>query len=424
VKRYAKWIVCGLLFLATLLNYLDRQTISVLSTTIADEMHLNDRDLGKLFFGFMFTYGLAQIFIGPLLDRFRVVVAFAVAVTAWSFAGASSALSVGFMSLFFARMLLGLCESPNWPLALRVVARFFPPNQRALACGIFQNGLSAGALIAPPAVIWLTRTWNWRVAFVACGALGLVWVAAWIGWFRFSPESRAMVSAEAEPASAGRPPVNGDPGNLAEILRSKAFLGLVLATIVLNPLEYFYVTWLPRYFDKYAGVGFGKELAARLVVAYFALDFGFFAGGGLATLLARWMGASRGRLAMSALGALCMSVVPIVTRLHDLNAITALISVAAFGSGCCVVNYLAFVAEVSSRRVSTAAGLLGGLGSLAGAGFMLLIGGVIEQSHSFRIVFIMTGVMPFAGLLGLWLSARTLKTTPFDRGQGLAPGEP
>jgi MFS family permease len=232
------------------------------------------------------------------------------------------------------------------------------------------------------------------------------------------------VSAEAEPASAGRPPVNGDPGNLAEILRSKAFLGLVLATIVLNPLEYFYVTWLPRYFDKYAGVGFGKELAARLVVAYFALDFGFFAGGGLATLLARWMGASRGRLAMSALGALCMSVVPIVTRLHDLNAITALISVAAFGSGCCVVNYLAFVAEVSSRRVSTAAGLLGGLGSLAGAGFMLLIGGVIEQSHSFRIVFIMTGVMPFAGLLGLWLSARTLKTTPFDRGQGLAPGEP
>ncbi len=422
MKRYAKWIVCGLLFLATLLNYLDRQTISVLSTTIADEMHLNDRDLGKLFFGFMFTYGLAQIFIGPLLDRLRVVVAFAVAVTAWSFAGASSALSVGFMSLFFARMLLGVCESPNWPLALRVVARFFPPNQRALACGIFQNGLSAGALIAPPAVIWLTRTWNWRVAFVACGSLGLVWGVAWIGWFRFSPESRAMVSAEAEAPATGRPRAGGDPGNLAEILRSKVFLGLVLATIVLNPLEYFYVTWLPRYFDKYAGVGFGKELAARLVVVYFALDSGFFLGGSLATFLSRWMGASRGRLAMSALGALCMSLVPIVTRLHDLNAITALIAVAAFGSGCCVVNYLAFVAEVSSTRVSTAAGLLGGLGSLAGAGFMLLIGGVIEQSHSFRIVFIMTGVMPFAGLLGLWLSAREPKEMSFSPAQ--APGAP
>jgi MFS transporter, ACS family, hexuronate transporter len=424
VKRYSKWIVCALLFLATLLNYLDRQTISVLSTTIADEMHLNDRDLGRLFFGFMFTYGLAQIFVGPMLDRFKVVTAFALAVTAWSFAGAASALSVGFLSLFLARMLLGLCESPNWPLALRVVARFFPPNQRSLAIGIFQNGLSAGALVAPPAVIWLTRTWNWRFAFAACGGLGLVWTAAWLSWFNLSAEGREMKRLEPVAPISGPRARDGGPSNLAEILRSRAFLGLVLATIILNPLEYFYVTWLPRYFDKYAGVGFGKELAARLIWVYFALDFGFFAGGALASLLATRWGAARARLTLAALGALCMSIVPLVTGLHDLNAITAFIAVAAFGSGCCIVIYLAFVAEVSSTRVSTAAGLLGGLGSLAGGGFMLLIGGVIEKSHSFQTVFFMAGVLPFAGFLGLWLSAGRPKAGALAGGPGLPPERP
>jgi len=419
MRRHSKWIICGLLFLATLINYIDRQTISVLSTKIADEMHLNDSDLGKLFFGFMFTYGLAQIFVGTVLDRFRVVAAYAVAVTAWSLAGAASALSVGFLSLFLARMLLGVCESPNWPLALRVVARVFPANQRSLAIGIFQNGLSVSALVAPPVIIWLTQTWNWRAAFAVCGGIGLLWVAAWTGWFRLTSNERLNRSPEAEQAGEDPAAHGAGPSNIGEILRSRAFWGLALATIFINPLEYFYITWLPRYFDKYAGVGFGKELAARLVIAYFALDIGFFAGGALASLLATRMGAARGRLAMSALGTLCMATIPVATRLHDLDAITALICVATFGSGVCVVNYLAFVSEVSPRKISTAAGLLGGLGSLAGGGFMLLIGGAIEQSHSFRTAFLITGVMPFAGLLGLWLSARRM-----NRGEAPAAAAP
>ena len=409
MKRYSKWIICGLLFLATLINYIDRQTISVLSTKIADEMNLNDRDLGKLFFGFMFTYGLAQMFVGAVLDRFRVVVAYAVAVTAWSLAGAASALSVGFLSLFFARMLLGVCESPNWPLALRVVARVFPPNQRSLAIGIFQNGLSVSALIAPPVIIWLTQTWNWRAAFAVCGGIGLLWVAAWTGWFRATSGEKLDESPETEQGGANFAAHEAGPSNVREILRLPAFWGLALAAIFINPLEYFYITWLPRYFDKYAGVGFGKELAARLVIAYFALDLGFFLGGAMASLLGTRMGAARGRLAMVTLGTLCMATIPLATRLHDLNAITALICVATFGSGVCVVNYLAFVAEVSPRKISTAAGLLGGMGSLAGGGFMLLIGGAIEQSHSFRTAFIIVGIMPFAGLVGIWLGARLPK---------------
>jgi len=175
-SRVAAWLIIGLLFLATLLNYLDRQTISVLATRIAEDpaMRLTDANLGQIFFAFLLAYGLAQLFVGPLLDRLSVKLAYPLAVSAWSMAGAAAALASGFWSLFGLRMLLGVCESPNWPLALRVVSRAIPPEQRSLASGVFQCGTSVGALIAPPVIVWLTLNRGWRFAFVAVGAIGVV----------------------------------------------------------------------------------------------------------------------------------------------------------------------------------------------------------------------------------------------------------
>ena len=143
----SKWFICGLLFLATVLNYLDRQTVSVSASKIAEELHLNDSQLGQLFFAFFFANALGQLFIGPVLDRLGVVLSFAVAVVAWSLAGASAALTAGFATLFATRVALGVCESPNWLLALRVVTRILPPSQRSLANGIFQSGTSIGGLV-------------------------------------------------------------------------------------------------------------------------------------------------------------------------------------------------------------------------------------------------------------------------------------
>ncbi len=185
-----RWIICGLLFLGTIVNYLDRQTISVSASRIAAEMHLNDFDLGELFFGFLFSYGIAQILVGPILDRFKTVPAYAAAVIAWSLAGASTALAPTFGFLLAARIALGLCESPNWPLGLRVVARTFPSSQRSLANGIFESGTSVGALVAPPIVIYLATAYGWRTSFVVIGAVGFVWVALWLSWFRKFPEPR------------------------------------------------------------------------------------------------------------------------------------------------------------------------------------------------------------------------------------------
>lgn len=406
-----KWFIGFLLFGATLLNYLDRQTISVSASRIAEEMRLTDRDLGRLFFGFLFSYGIAQLFIGPLLDKFRVVAAYAVTVIAWSLAGASAALATGFASLFATRLLLGVCEAPNWPLALRITSRIFPPHQRPLAIGIFQSGTSLGAVMAPPIIIWLTLRWDWREAFVACGAAGFVWTALWLAVAR-GPVAAKLDGSGDQPADGrdgkeARPTADLSPSSFGGILRSRAFWGLVVATSFLNPLQYLYATWLPRYFENYAGADFGRELAARLVIVYLALDLGLWIGGGSVAGLSRRLGVVRARLLISGIGVIGMMMVPLVSHLDSLNAITAIICFATFGLGCFMVNYLSFVAEISQSRVSTAAGLLGGIGSLVGAGFMLLVGNTVANTHSFSVTFAMAGVMPIVAFGGMVFCTRS-----------------
>jgi ACS family hexuronate transporter-like MFS transporter len=418
MRKHAKWVLCGLLFLATLLNYLDRQTMSVTSTEIANEMRLTDTHLGRLFFAFYLSYGIAQVLIGAFLDRLPIGRAYALAVAAWSLSGAAAALATGFWSLFFLRVLLGVCESPNWPLALRAVARAFPPGQRALATGTFQCGTSLGALVAPPVIIYLTVRYNWRVAFLACGLAGLAWVVLWLFWFRgpFAANvDRGHAEADLQQDQAAEkeaaPDAARSPATLSQILRSRALWGMLLSSCFLNPLQYLYMTWLPRYYQHYAGVAFGKELANRLVLAYLAYDAGLLLAGALVAGLASFWGTVRARLAVCGVCTLCMIGIPLVSELQDLDAITAIICVAMFGLGGCIVNYLAFTAEVSAQKVSTAAGILGGAGSLAGAGFMLLVGDSIDRSGGFTIVFVMAGAMPLVSLAGMCFSTGAPRAT-------------
>lgn len=420
MRHERKWLIVGLLFLATLLNYLDRQTIAVSATVIGKEFELNDADLGFLFFGFLFAYGVAQLFVGTLLDRVRVRAAYALAVLAWSLSGAAAVLAGGFASLFFLRVLLGVCESPNWPLALRVVARTIPPHQRSLATGIFQSGTSVGALVAAPLIIFLTQAYGWRFAFVAVGACGFVWAALWLLLYRPDRDADEAIGETAGEATSGavgaasEPPAHS-PATLGELFGSRVFWGLFVAACFLQPLQYFYITWLPRYFEAYAGVSFGRELASRLVIVYLALDLGFLTGGALVILLARKLGVREARRIVIAFGALLMMSIPLVSRLRDINHITAFLCVATFGLGWFQVNYLTFTSEISVKRASTATGLLGGAGSLAGAAFMLFVGGTVEQSKSFSVAFISAGLMPVISLIGIFIgTARANKVRPLD----------
>ncbi len=403
--RSNRWLICGFLFFATLVNYLDRQTISVSASKIAAEMHLTDVDLGRLFFGFLFAYGITQILIGSFLDRLGTVGAYAIAVAAWSIAGATSGFATGFGFLFATRVALGVCEAPNWPLAMRTVTRVFPPEQRTLATGLFQSGTSLGALIAPPFIIYIATAYNWRMSFFVVGAIGFLWVALWLLWFRARPEPM-LGTAPSTSSDENAPSRPTAPVSIRVIARSRMFWGLVLCSTFINPLQYFYTTWLPRYFDKYAGLGFGSALAERLVIVYLALDLGLWSGGLVVARLSKHWDVRRARLFVTSVGTGCMMTVPLVSKFHNIDAITAIISLAVFGLGWFIANYLVFSAEIFPANVSTMVGIVSGLGSLAGAGFMLLIGGSIEKSGSFAIAFTMVGLMPLISLTGLWFGSR------------------
>lgn len=416
MRESRKWLIIILLFLATLLNYLDRQTISVTASVISREFSLTDAHLGQLFFAFLFAYGLAQLFIGGPLDRLSVRPAYAAAVAAWSIAGAAAGLATGFATLFGLRVLLGFCESPNWPLALRVVARSIPPDQRALATGIFQSGTSIGALVAAPLIIWLTNIYSWRFAFIAVGAVGFFWVILWWWSSRGIPDQvqDRKATDEKQDSEAQR---NSSPASLGEILKARSFQGLLLGGCFLQPLQYFYTTWMPRYFDKYAGVGFGGRLATILVIIYLFLDAGFLSGGAISLKLSRRLGVERARRLVIACGVLLMMIVPLAGRLRDVNAITACICAATLGLGWVQVNFLTFTSEVSSSRTSTATGLLGGAGAISGGLFMLLVGQVVEKQGNFKAAFAMAGLLPLIALCGIWLG--TGKQLPWSRPESI-----
>src|SRR5215831_5905676 len=169
-----KWRLCALLFLATTLNYLDRQTVSILAPTLERELRLDNAALGWLFAVFYYAYTFAQVIIGPLMDRFHLRWAFGLAVLLWSAVSILTGLATGFAGLLVFRLLLGITEAGNWPGATRVVARTFEPAQRSLANGFFTSGTSVGALIAPGLIFGITSALGWRSAFFVLGVAGVL----------------------------------------------------------------------------------------------------------------------------------------------------------------------------------------------------------------------------------------------------------
>jgi ACS family hexuronate transporter-like MFS transporter len=399
------WFTIVLLFLATVLNYLDRQTLAVAAPVIREEMGLSLEQMGLLFSAFFWAYAIFQVFAGILVDRVNVKWAYPVAVVGWSVAGAAAGLAGTFAMLFVLRALLAAFESANWPAALRVVTRTIPPHQRTLANGIFQSGTSIGALIAPPIMIWLITAYNWRAGFIAIGALGLVWVALWL-WF-FRRERSVGHDPEEVPPAADEPvAVDRSPSTIRQILRSPIFWSLAVASGFLNPVQYFYTSWLPTYYTE-SGEALGAALAAKLIIAYLLYDLGLYFSGALVIWLSRRLPVYRARLVSVAVGALCMLSIVSVLRLTDVNAVTAVISVATFGLGLFMPNYLAFASEVSLRRVSTVSGFLGAAGALTGAMFMWLVGWLADAG-GFALPLVFVGILPVVSLIGIGNAVRLI----------------
>ncbi len=374
----------SLALLATVVNYLDRQTLSVTAPTICKQFHLSNEQYGYVLSAFMLAYTFSNGFSGPLVDRLGTRLGYAVCMAWWSTSGMLAAFARGAWSLGGARFLLGIGEAGNWPAGLKLVTEWFPARERALAAGIFNSGAALGAIVAPPVVSWLALSRGWPTAFVVVGLSGWLWVALW--WFTYHTPAGLRAEVAARPAHPWR------------LLRTRFLSVLTLAKIFLDPAWYFYIFWVPKYLN--AAHGFDQaQIGKTAWIPFVAAGFGNLAGGWLTgVFIRRGMRGSIARKTVVAIFVMLMvSAIPAVLTSNVWLAL-GWISVATFGYAGYNANALAFAPEVVPKNM---VGSVWGLASMgAGFGGMLFswLSGLVIDRYGYTPVFIGYGIMPLIAL--------------------------
>lgn len=394
-----RWLVCGTLFLATVLNYLDRQTLSICSPLIGEEFQFSDEQYGVLVSAFRWSYAALHVPAGYIVDRFSVRLFYAAAVVVWSLAGASAAWATGFRTFAASRAALGFGEAFNWPCALRVTANILTPADRSLGNGIFQSGTAVGALVAPLIVAPVAVKFGWRASFLLVGALGAVWVVLWLLITRGGGSPR---SVESPPRTDDRP---RQPlvAQLGLIMSQPGFWVLFVASAFINPCWYFLAEWLAKFLHDKRGL---DVLAAGLATTpiFLSADIGNLAGGGIVKLLtSRGLSVRQGRAAAATLGALLVPSAIAVNFIEDPRLCVAVLLLSAFGISALMVSWLACIQEIGFASVGLTMGLLGGFGCVVGAIVNPLIGKYVDtmkQQHPldpiqhYYLIFVLLGVLP------------------------------
>ena len=375
-----RWVMISFVLVATIINYLDRQTLSVVAPALREEFKMSNESYGYVLSAFMLAYTISNGVSGLLLDRLGTRLGYALCMAWWSTAGILHALVTGPWSLAGFRFLLGIGEAGNWPAGVKVVAEWFPAKERALAAGIFNSGAAIGAIIAPPLVAWLALKFSWQTAFIVVGLTGYVWLAVW--WLVYRTPATVQAEVIARPATPWR------------LLRTR-FLGvLTLSKVFLDPVWYFYIFWFPQYLKSVHGFDLAR-IGMTAWIPFVTADLGNLVGGWLTGRLIRnGVPSSQARKSVVAIFALLMtSAIPAIL-VTNVWASVAWISVATFGYTGYNSNALAFPPDVFPRNMVASVWGLASMGSgFGGMLFSWLSGRVIDQ-YGYTPVFIACGIMP------------------------------
>ena len=382
-----RWVICALLFFATSINYLDRQVLGILAEPLQQELHWSESDYGWIATAFTGAYAAGQLVVGRLMDRLGTRLGFALAVCAWSLAAMGHALARSAAGFSLARFALGISEAGNFPAAIKTVAEWFPKAERALATGLFNSGSNVGAILAPLLVPWIASTYGWRWAFLITGAIGFVWLVAWLAIYR-RPEEHPRVS----PAELAH--IQSDPVEpMAQIpwmslLRHRQTWAFAAGKLLTDPVWWFFLFWLPKFLQKTHGIKL-TELGPPLVVIYLAADVGSIGGGWISSSLIRhgWSVNAARKTAML-LCALCVVPIALAVRVSSLWAAVGLIGLATAAHQGWSANLFTLVSDMFPRRaVGSVAGIGGFAGSLSGMCIATTTGYVLEWTGSYVLLF-------------------------------------
>lgn len=378
-----RWIV-ALLFAATAISYIHRQTLAVVAPELRDALGLSNTEYSRIVFSFLLSYTIMQAVTGWVMDRLGTRRGFALIMAWWSAAAMLHALGQGVTSFSLFRFLLGAGQAGSWAASVRAVTEWFPPAARGSATGVWGAGSSVGAVIAVPLVAWVAVTAGWRSAFVITGAIGFAWLALWWPIYRLPP---ANVDSEAVAPA----PV---PVSYRSLLRSRALWGLVLARVFCDPVSWFYFAWVPEYLRRVGGFSM-VDVGRYAWIPFLTNGLGIVLGGLLSDRLVRrgWP-VVRARVAVMFAGVVMMTAGIAAALPLPVPAVLAAISLTVFGFGFWAPNLMTLCADVfPGHLVGSATGLTGVGAGVGGMMFTLLAGWTIDH-FGYRPVFLAGGVMP------------------------------
>jgi MFS transporter, ACS family, hexuronate transporter len=428
--RGLRWWIAGLIFLATLINYIDRLTISVLGDAITRDLHLTNEQFGGIVFWFLLAYTISQGLSGKLYDKVGTRLGFAISIVVWSLAAMGHALAGGLVGLCIFRFFLGAGEAGNWPGAAKVIAEWFPIRERALGMAIFNSGAAIGSIVAIPLIVWLFSHVGWHATFLVTGSLGFIWLALWLLFYQ-TPDRHTWLSAgertliregQVVPEEKGSTTVarrdlltqdstqlSSEPLRWRDLIRYRQVWAIVLARFLTDPIWWLYITWLPLYLSRARGFSL-KEIGYFAWVPFVAADMGSLLGGWMSGfLIKRGWTVDRARKAVIVFAALLMPAGIFAALANNPMVALGLIAVVLFGFQVWINNVQTLPSDFfSDKAVASVAGL-GGTGAGLGSMIFIYTTGWVVDHFSYVPILVAAGLLAPLGTLVLFLLAGPIK---------------
>ncbi len=417
-----RWQIIALLFVATTINYLDRQVISLLKPTLERVFDWTETDYSYIVMAFQGAYALSFVCFGWGIDRVGAKIGYSVSVFVWSIGAMLHAVASSTFSFGVFRALLGLGEGGNFPASIKTVTEWFPQKERALATGVFNSGTNIGAVAAPLMVPWILGNYGWQAAFLVTGAIGFVWLFFWWIYYekpnrhqKISPEELAYVN-ESSPNEETQVPVRW-----ITLLNRRQTWAFIMGKLFTDPVWWFFLFWLPSFLASTFHVDLTRP-SLPLIVIYSSATIGSVGGGYISGyFLRRGWSVNWSRKTAMLLFAVCIVPIMAIQFATSLWLVIGLLSMAVAAHQAWSANLFTLVSDlVPKKAVSSVVGIGGMAGSLGGMLFPLLVGSLLDNYKAlgnigtgYNILFVICGSAYLVALTIIHLLVPTMKPTIF-----------
>jgi ACS family hexuronate transporter-like MFS transporter len=408
-----RWVMIGMIFMLTVINYIDRMTLSVLAPTIMEEFNMSNVSYSRVVTMFLIAYTISQSVSGKILDRIGTRLGFIIFVSIWTVSSMLHATARSVVHLGIFRFMLGFGEAGNWPGAAKVAAEWFPVKERAFAMAIFNAGASVGAVVAPPLIIWVQLNFGWRYAFFLGSALAAIVMVLWVLFYRTPDKHPTLSDEERAHILSDQPEAPGPRRAWFSLFKYRQVWALIVGRLLTDPIWWFLISWLPNYLKNERG--FSIALIGMLAwIPFLWADIGNLTGGGVSSLLIKkgWsVDKARRTVMLTSAFLVPVGVALVVGTRSDVFALAG-ISLIAFCFQSWIVNVLTIPSDCFPRQdVGSVAGIGGTAAGIASICFTLLVGWIVDN-FSYTPVYLIVGAMGPVGAIMFFVIMRRIERVP------------